>query len=582
MIFNAVIFDLDDTLYDYDVAHNKAIEVVANKLEIDPIEFNSMYRKISDRLKTQLGLIASSHNRFICFKHLNEEHNLDYDITEIDNLYWKTYFDNMFLFKGVFDLLKFLKDEGIKICLLTDFLMEYQYLKLKQLKILEFFNIIVTSEEVGIDKPSISMFQYCLNKLNEPSDKVIMIGDNISKDIEGAKNAGIYPFWFKKYSNNPHIGNMLLSFGKDKASFSYYTELLEYFILLKKDLYYLNQLSVYCGERFDLTQAAGGNVSVKNDKLMMIKSSGQILSNVSNKTGFTTLNNVNLNKGLKNDVINNIYNNIENYNIINKKKASMEAYMHSFLGKYVIHVHPIQVNRILVRKDAEEIIKELFPDSIFIDYVEPGIELSKKILENIEPCIVTENRTYDSKVIFLANHGLIVSCDNETSVMCILEEILTKCEKYNNLDFYKYKNVNLISNMMRWAFEGQGKRFVSYYCDDKIINDFFRLCDYKTVFPDKVIYCGTAFIEMVYYKDKKFGFADWYKIHKYNPTIFVAEDSIYISSSSLEKCREIESVLKSHLMILTNNSNINYLTEQEENNLLNMDAEKYRQNVHSA
>ena len=80
--------------------------------------------------------------------------------------------------------------------------------------------------------------------------------------------------------------------------------------MLKKDLYYLNQLSVYCGERFDLTQAAGGNVSVKNDKLMMIKSSGQILSNVSNKTGFTTLNNVNLNKGLKNDVINNIYNNI--------------------------------------------------------------------------------------------------------------------------------------------------------------------------------------------------------------------------------------------------------------------------------
>jgi rhamnose utilization protein RhaD (predicted bifunctional aldolase and dehydrogenase) len=52
------------------------------------------------------------------------------------------------------------------------------------------------------------------------------------------------------------------------------------------------------------------------------------------------------------------------------------------MQKYVIHLHPIAVNIILCRKDAKEIINKLFEESLFIDYILPGVELSKEIYKN--------------------------------------------------------------------------------------------------------------------------------------------------------------------------------------------------------
>ena len=57
---------------------------------------------------------------------------------------------------------------------------------------------------------------------------------------------------------------------------------------LLKDLV---EISKYFGQRFDLTQAAGGNSSIKIGKKMYIKSSGYSLSEVTYKNGYTILNN---------------------------------------------------------------------------------------------------------------------------------------------------------------------------------------------------------------------------------------------------------------------------------------------------
>jgi hypothetical protein len=63
----------------------------------------------------------------------------------------------------------------------------------------------------------------------------------------------------------------------------------------------LTKISKYCGERFDLVQAGGGNTSVKtiNDWLV-IKSSGYNLTSIDTKNGYSVLDNRQINQDIEN------------------------------------------------------------------------------------------------------------------------------------------------------------------------------------------------------------------------------------------------------------------------------------------
>jgi putative hydrolase of the HAD superfamily len=559
MFFNAVIFDLDNTLYDYSFCHKKSLEEVSKYLNLEFEYFETCYKKVTNQFKVEVGNVASSHNRFIYFKWLKESLKLDYSVTEINNLYWNTYISNMNLFDGVIEFLEFLKSLKIKMAILTDFQTEYQYRKLEKLGILNYFDLIVTSEEMGIEKPSMKGFQYCLSKLNESPENVIMIGDSYEKDILGAKNLGIYGLLYN--------GSVETKFYNDMCVFGSFSSLLKELKGLEGAIYDLYYLSNRYGQRFDLTQAAGGNISVKYKNLMIIKSSGVNLYDVNEKNGYSIINN----EKLEDDVRKGIYSNISDYNILINKRASMESYMHSYLSKHTIHLHPIVMNRILVRKDCEDLINRISKNKaiIYIDYIEPGVDLSKEILKNIK------DYKYDDYFILLKNHGLIVSSNSFMMVNSFLNELLI-----TNKDSYKYENVNSISTAM-CIYNGGGKhKYISHLIEDPIINKNIDIINNDFVFPDKAIYCENIIrikgndvnptqeidIRLQLYKQA-------------NPSIIIIGKNIYSVSTSMKKCIEIESVLKSHLMIIENNDNINYLSKDNEERLINMEEEKYRKTL---
>ena len=61
--------------------------------------------------------------------------------------------------------------------------------------------------------------------------------------------------------------------------------------------------------------------------------------------------------------------------------------------------------------------------------------------------------------------------------------------------------------------------------------------------------------------------------------MIIANDSLYINAASLSKCKEIEDVLKSQLVIIDSDFDKNYLSPDEICFLNNWDAEKYRKNL---
>ena len=92
----------------------------------------------------------------------------------------------MKLRKGVIETLKTLKKQKIKTALVTDLTAHIQLKKMSKLKITNYIDFLITSEEAGGEKPNSKMFLLSLNKLNILPDEAIMVGDNLIADIEGA------------------------------------------------------------------------------------------------------------------------------------------------------------------------------------------------------------------------------------------------------------------------------------------------------------------------------------------------------------------------------------------------------------
>ena len=85
--------------------------------------------------------------------------------------------------------------------ILTDLTAHIQYRKLEALEISDFFDMIITSEEAGEDKPSDKMFNLLFEKTKNNPDELLMIGDSQEKDIAGAQKHGINTILYTKHTD---------------------------------------------------------------------------------------------------------------------------------------------------------------------------------------------------------------------------------------------------------------------------------------------------------------------------------------------------------------------------------------------
>ena len=99
------------------------------------------------------------------------------------------------VFPFTFEVLDYLKVK-YHLHIITNGFEEVQYVKLKQSKLLHYFEQIVTSEQVGVKKPNPEIFRYALVSAFCNPDESIMIGDDLPVDILGAKAIGMHQVYF--------------------------------------------------------------------------------------------------------------------------------------------------------------------------------------------------------------------------------------------------------------------------------------------------------------------------------------------------------------------------------------------------
>ncbi|MGL4411531.1 MAG: YjjG family noncanonical pyrimidine nucleotidase [Bacteroidales bacterium] len=94
------------------------------------------------------------------------------------------------------ELLEYLAP-NYKMHILSNGFREAQYRKLKNSGLLEYFDNIILSDDIGYNKPHPEIFAHALRSTNTKKSQALMIGDNFDADITGAHNSKIDQIYFR-------------------------------------------------------------------------------------------------------------------------------------------------------------------------------------------------------------------------------------------------------------------------------------------------------------------------------------------------------------------------------------------------
>lgn len=136
--------------------------------------------------------------------HFPQEQLLD-KAKALDPLYLSILGKKSRLVEGALEMLQYLRAQGYKIGLISNGFYEVQYCKMRSAQIEHFFDVVVLSDEVGVNKPNRRIFDYALDKAGTTAAKSIIIGDNPDTDIAGALAAGWRAIYFNHSTEAPDV-----------------------------------------------------------------------------------------------------------------------------------------------------------------------------------------------------------------------------------------------------------------------------------------------------------------------------------------------------------------------------------------
>lgn len=355
----------------------------------------------------------------------------------------------------------------------------------------------------------------------------------------------------------------------------------------KKALDALIKMSKYAGQRFDLVQAGGGNTSVKFGDRMYIKASGYLLSELTHDVGHTIVKTDKVLAILDDATILAISNKKEKDATASRKlqlakdsggpRPSIETYLHALLYTYTLHVHSISVNMFTSNKNWLPKLEELDEKALCVGYETPGIELALEMKKKMQ--VYETEYGQLPHVIFLQNHGLIISSDHYEDIAAFTEKIVIAAEIKAGVDFSRYRDTTKIADCYNKAFLREDIAYLSEdYTITELVNQVKAVLLRKPFSPDGYVFCGHTLLDIDELHTSVFRryqetYFDFPKIVRFN-------GRVYIIAADLKKAKMIEDVFKNNLLIVSALGNdLQFLEDSEISYLGNWEAEKYRQKL---
>lgn len=199
MTIKAVVFDMENTLVMTKVAakdaYKQGILYIARQhgLEKESDKLYSQWKRQVHQLVHESDP-AKRTFRYSLQQLLISQNIPDTYLPQAVSIYQKDLLANISLQHGTLDVLNFLHDRGFKIALVTESPTSITKKMLKKLAIIQYFDIIVTSNDIGTMKPNPQYYQEILRQLKLKPHQLLAVGDSQKTDIIPAENLGIHTY----------------------------------------------------------------------------------------------------------------------------------------------------------------------------------------------------------------------------------------------------------------------------------------------------------------------------------------------------------------------------------------------------
>ena len=317
----------------------------------------------------------------------------------------------------------------------------------------------------------------------------------------------------------------------------------------------LKQCAANVGADITLTQGAGGNISCKIGDQLWVKASGTWLQHACSENILVSVSQ----SSLKKDYYSHQVKGMAHYQTAGSNlRPSIETLLHAVIEKrFVLHVHAIDVLAYAVQESGEAMLAQLFADEDFawcwIPYAKPGYELAQKL--------TVAGHHIDKGVFILQNHGLIVAADELAEMEVLLARVVTCCQRAPR-ETVKPVGENSGETMVGQMVRSVDPILMPLAHDEAALSTLQQ----GILYPDQVVFLGQAnpVVDMV---------------RQYQSYCVVPQQGVYVSQSITPGAM---AMLRGHALLmqkLDNNAMLTQLSAGQVAELVDWDAEKYRQSL---
>lgn len=326
----------------------------------------------------------------------------------------------------------------------------------------------------------------------------------------------------------------------------------------------LDAFSAAIGRDPEQVQAAGGNTSAKIAGTLWVKASGLWLADALDRDVLVPVRLDQVLDGVRQNLPDPVGPAVVAELNPEGLRPSIETTLHALLPhRIVVHTHSVRTIALAIREEAEALLAERLAGLawLYVPYCKPGLPLTQAIAERLHDGLSID-------VIVLGNHGLVVGGATVEAARALLAEV----ERRVDAPVAPAPAADL--SFLASTAAATGLREVAHTRVHGLAADPRRtaLATAGSLYPDHVIFLGPAATALPIQAGP---------VTEATPSkLFIAPGAgLLLPPDAIRSADELALCLALVLERVPDDARLRYLTPEHEAELLDWDAEKYRQGL---